>query len=193
MFFMNLLVLYTLSNWLPTLMHTDGLSIRTASIATTVYQLAGTVGGLAIARLCDLRPGAPVLTATFLAAAASLWLLGMSGGELIVTLLAVTACGFFVIGGQNAANAFVGGFYPPGLRATGLGWAHGIGRFGSIAGPLVAGGLFAAGATPAIVFKLCAVPAAVAALSVLTVGRLRAGHDAGADRAAGSARRQPVP
>jgi AAHS family 4-hydroxybenzoate transporter-like MFS transporter len=172
-YFLNLLVLYTLSNWLPTLVHGAGLSIAAASIATTCYQLAGTVGGLAIAWVCDQRPAIRVLAASFLAAGTSVWLLGVAGGERAVVFATAAAAGFFVVGGQNAFAAFVGGFYPSGLKATGLGWAVGVGRLGSVLGPLLAGGLFLVGATPATVFRLCAIPAALAALSVLAVGALR--------------------
>ena len=172
-YFLNLLVLYTLSNWLPTLIHADGQSIATASIATTGYQLAGTAGGLAIARLCDLLQPTRVLACSFVAAGIAVWLLSVAGGGPVAIFAAAAAAGFFVVGGQNAFSAFVGGYYPSGLRATGTGWAQGVGRFGSVLGPLLAGGLFVLGATPATVFKLCAGPAAIAAVSILLVGAIR--------------------
>jgi MFS family permease len=39
--------------------------------------------------------------------------------------------------------AFVGQVYPAWSRATGLGWAAGVGRIGAIVGPIVIGALLA--------------------------------------------------
>jgi hypothetical protein len=36
-------------------------------------------------------------------------------------------------------NALAASFHPTSIRSTGVGWALGVGRIGSIAGPLVAG------------------------------------------------------
>ena len=52
--------------------------------------------------------------------------------------------GLFIVGGQVSLNALSSYMYPTHIRSTGVGWALGIGRLGSIVGPLVAGALVAA-------------------------------------------------
>ncbi|MEO6185248.1 MAG: MFS transporter, partial [Steroidobacteraceae bacterium] len=50
---------------------------------------------------------------------------------------AVTMAGFGIIGCQGVLNASAGLIYPVSCRPTGVGAALGIGRIGSLSGPLV--------------------------------------------------------
>ena len=52
-FFMSLLVVYLLSSWLPTLINSSGVSLKTASLITAMFQVGGTVGAVAIGRMMD--------------------------------------------------------------------------------------------------------------------------------------------
>jgi AAHS family 4-hydroxybenzoate transporter-like MFS transporter len=45
--------------------------------------------------------------------------------------------GVSVQGAQAGLNALVAAYYPTSVRSTGLGWALGIGRVGSIIGPML--------------------------------------------------------
>jgi AAHS family 4-hydroxybenzoate transporter-like MFS transporter len=54
-------------------------------------------------------------------------------------MLGAFFAGIFVIGGQVSLNALASFIYPTHIRSTGVGWALGIGRIGSIAGPILAG------------------------------------------------------
>ena len=52
---------------------------------------------------------------------------------LLVALVLVAGFGGF--GTQNVLNDFIARFYPTSHRASGLGWALGVGRVGGIVGP----------------------------------------------------------
>ena len=52
-------------------------------------------------------------------------------------LTATFFAGFFVLGIQSSINAIGALIYPTSLRANGSGWELGLGRIGSIVGPLV--------------------------------------------------------
>ena len=52
-------------------------------------------------------------------------------------LIATFFAGFFVLGIQSGINVIGALVYPTSLRANGSGWELGIGRIGSIVGPLV--------------------------------------------------------
>jgi MFS family permease len=52
--------------------------------------------------------------------------------------------GFFLVGGQIGLNSIAGTIYPTDIRSTGAGWALGIGRIGSILGPVLGGILISA-------------------------------------------------
>jgi AAHS family 3-hydroxyphenylpropionic acid transporter len=59
--------------------------------------------------------------------------------------------------------------YPTSVRATGVGAAVAIGRLGSVAGPLAAGQILAAGAGTTGVLLATSPGLVIAALSILTV------------------------
>jgi MFS family permease len=69
--------------------------------------------------------------------------------------------------------AFVGQVYPAWSRATGLGWAAGVGRIGAIVGPIVIGALLAGDRGYPWGFYVFAGVAALAAGMVLIVGHPR--------------------
>jgi MFS transporter, AAHS family, 4-hydroxybenzoate transporter len=47
--------------------------------------------------------------------------------------------GFLTISAQVGMNATAAGIYPTDIRATGVGWALGLGRVGAITGPVIGG------------------------------------------------------
>jgi hypothetical protein len=65
------------------------------------------------------------------------------------------------------ANALSAAFYPTPYRATGVAWANGIGRSGSILGSLLGGILLGFGWLATTVYALVAIPAAIAAAGML--------------------------
>ena len=171
LYFMNLMVLYTLSNWLPTIITGAGLSLGTANFATSFYQLAGVFGALLISLFCDKFGSRVILPVIFLGASASCFLIGSAGVNPTLVVAAISAAGFCVVGGQSAANAFVGNYYPSQIRATGIGWALGVGRLGTILGSYVIGSLISAGAEAHTLFEICAIPGLFAALAIWLVAR----------------------
>ena len=87
--------------------------------------------------------------------------------------LAAFAAGFCVSGGQVGANALSAAFYPTPYRATGVSWANGIGRGGSIVGSLLGGVLLGFGWPATTVYALVAIPAVISALALLALGIVR--------------------
>ena len=67
-----------------------------------------------------------------------------------------------------------GGVYPTWIRASGVGWALGIGRVGSIVGPLVGGMLLTMKWSTASVFMAAAAAAMCAALASFSLAGSRA-------------------
>ena len=64
--------------------------------------------------------------------------------------------------------------YPVSLRSTGLGWALGVGRVGSIIGPTVGGLMLATAADPRSVYLACILPAAVGFIAIAWLERVSA-------------------
>jgi AAHS family 4-hydroxybenzoate transporter-like MFS transporter len=169
MFFMNLLNLWFLNNWLPTIMTDAGITIETASLITSLFQIGGLVGSLALAGLIGRRLSFKVLAATYLAAAVFIFLIGNAGASIPFLVLTVFASGMGVIGGQTCSNALSADYYPTAIRATGVGWSLGVGRIGSILGPILGGFLLDYGGTARHVFWAAAIPALIATGAAMAV------------------------
>ncbi|SKC62259.1 MFS transporter [Paraburkholderia hospita] len=167
--FMNLIDLYFLSNWLPTVMRDAGYSPSTAVIVGTVLQTGGVVGTLLLGWFIERFGFVRVLFACFALGALSVGAIGAVSHALAWLLVVVFAGGFCIVGGQPAINALAGHFYPTTLRSTGIGWSLGIGRIGSVIGPLVGGQLIALNWSNAQLFHAAALPVLCSALLVLTL------------------------
>jgi AAHS family 4-hydroxybenzoate transporter-like MFS transporter len=171
-FFSNLLMLYFLINWLPSVLQQAGMPIERAIIATVVLNAGGIVGGLALGRVVDRRGPFAVLTGAYGAAALFVAAIGVGGLGMIAALMStIFVAGFFVIGSQFCMNALAAGFYPTAVRSTGVGWALGIGRIGSIVGPVVGGLVISLGWSTEQLFVAAAAPAVAAAIAVFLIGQ----------------------
>ena len=162
MFFMNLLDLYFLNSWLPTVMNDNGIKVETAIIITSFFQVGGAVGAILLGRVTDRYWSFSVLACTYLFAAICIFLIGESGVSIGLLMLSVTLAGFGVIGGQTSSNALTAEFYPTAIRSTGVGWALGIGRIGSIIGPTLGGALLSVGGQTRQIFWMASIPVLVA-------------------------------
>ena len=172
-YFANLLLLYFLASWLPTMINFSGLTIEAANLTTGVYQFSGLIGSVLLGWLADRARPQLVLCCGFLASAVALAGVSFSAHQEAGLVVCVFAAGFCVIGGQAALNGFAATFYPPEVRTTGQGWAVGIGRIGSIVGPLIGGFLIAANVAPPQVFRLCIAASLAAAGLVVFIARPR--------------------
>ncbi len=176
MFFVNLLELYFLANWLPTVAHNAGLSIQQALVATGLIHIGGIFGTLVLGRLIDKTNPYVVLGATYALGGVFVACIGLSASAVAMLMGATFCAGFCIVGAQISANALAANYYPTVMRATGVGWALGVGRIGSVLGPVVGGFLIAQQwATPAI-FAVGALPTLLATAAVLMVGRLAGGR-----------------
>nr|ART90185.1 4-hydroxybenzoate transporter [uncultured bacterium] len=172
-FFMNLLLLYFLVNWLPSLLRQAGISLDKAIIATVLLNAGGIAGSLVFARLIDRYGPYKILPVAYLAAAGFTTAIGLTTEAGFYPMMAVVMlAGFSVIGAQISINALAAGIYPMEMRATGVGWALGIGRAGSIVGPVVGGVLLAAGFSISTLFGIAAVPALIGGAAVLGLATL---------------------
>ena len=172
-FFMSLLDLYFLTNWLPTIISEAGIPVGRAALITAMYQVGGTVGTLLLGRLFDRFAPFFMLALTYLTAAIFVLLIGATGASLAALVLTVFGAGFCVVGGQIGANALTANSYPTAIRSTGVGWALGIGRIGSIIGPIIGGLLLSLRWPTRQIFLVAAIPVVIASVAALGIHFLR--------------------
>jgi len=146
-FFTNLMGIYFLVSWIPTLLVDAGYSIAKATTASVVLNFGGVFGLLGLGWIVS-RFGVPVryvIALALLVGSVHVALVGALATNLTLMLSAVFVAGLCVMGTQGQLFNLGSSLYPTEVRTTGLGWAVGIGRIGSVLGPLIGGALILIG------------------------------------------------
>jgi AAHS family 4-hydroxybenzoate transporter-like MFS transporter len=167
MFFMNLLALFFLNSWLPTVLHKAGLPQHLAIIIAALLHFGGIAGGLAIAPLCDRFNPYTVLAFAYILSGTFIAGIGISRNVALFAMATTFFAGFFTFGAQNTANAIAATRYPTAMRSSGIGWALGIGRIGQVVGPLIGGFLLSLQWGTSQILYVIAVPSIVAATAAV--------------------------
>jgi AAHS family 4-hydroxybenzoate transporter-like MFS transporter len=154
-----------------------GASVSVAVLIGSMLQVGGVVGTFALGSVID-RFSFRALALVYFGAVFAVGAIGQLGHSSMLVSIAIFAAGFCVVGGQIAANALTAGYYPTSVRATGVGWALGIGRVGSIIGPLVGGVLIDQKWSTGALFMTAAAAALCAALASLALSRIAAASSA---------------
>ena len=167
--FMNLLNLYFLASWLPTVVRDAGFSLSNAVLVGTTLQIGGTIGTLCLGWFIGRIGFIPVLGTSFTIACVSIAMIGQPAASLAFLFVVVFIAGLTVVGGQGAVNALAGTYYPTNLRSTGIGSGLGVGRIGAIIGPTLAGVLMGNNWAAHELFYAAAVPALVSAVVMFSL------------------------
>jgi AAHS family 3-hydroxyphenylpropionic acid transporter len=167
-YFFTLTVMYMLLNWLPSLLLEQGFTKPQAGMVQMLFNIGGAIGSLLGGVMLDRCNGVKVVLFVYAGVLAALAGLGMSVG-IVPMAIAGFAVGLFVMAAQLVLYALAPPSYPTSVRATGVGAAVAIGRLGSVAGPLAAGQILAAGAGTTGVLLATSPGLVIAALAILTV------------------------
>jgi len=169
--FLNVMNAYFISSWLPTVIRDAGYATSTAVLVGATVQTGGVLGTLLIAGILPRIGFIPVLAACFGTATISLALLGQPSLALGLIFVVAFFAGWGIFGGQPSLNALSATFYPTDLRSTGIGAGLGVGRFGAVFGPSLAGLLMARQWSTESMFYTFAVPALLATIAALLMTR----------------------
>lgn len=167
--FMNLLNLYFLGSWLPTVVKDAGYTTAIAVLVGTAVQVGGSVGTIPNGWLIDRFGFRRVLTIVFGVATLSIAMIGQPSLPLSMLFFASFMAGWCVPGGQPGVNSLAALYYPTYLRSTGIGASLGFGRIGAIVGPVAAGALLSNGWAHRELFLAAAVPALISAVATYSL------------------------
>jgi AAHS family benzoate transporter-like MFS transporter len=106
----------------------------------------------------------------FVSAALALLVASQSSSPAVLTA-AILVAGFGGMGTQNMFNDHVAQYYPPAVRATGLGWALAVGRIGAIIGPSYGAWAITVGGGLQFAALAFAVPAVLGAITAFLLPR----------------------
>ncbi|KKB34315.1 MFS transporter [Bacillus thermotolerans] len=162
-------VVYLLNSWMPQLLTSSGLTLAEASVTTSVFHIAGILGGPVVGWILD-KYGMVACSAFPIGGCIVMLLLGLPIEGMMLTML-VALAGFFVIGAQGILTISTPMFYPTSFRSKGNGTAMGIAKIGSIFGPIV-GGVLMAQLTLSQLFMFNGGIIAFGAILIITLGVL---------------------
>jgi AAHS family 4-hydroxybenzoate transporter-like MFS transporter len=171
-YFMNLMVLYFSFSWLPSVILATGLSVGVSTAAIVAFNVGGVLGSvfqgpimnkLGLHKVLAFQCGIAVLYAV---------VLGTMTLPAIGVVLATLVAGAVLIGIQAGLGGLAAETYPTEIRGTGSGWALGVGRLGSIAGPLIGGLMLSQHWSAQQIFLATALPNLLA-MAAIYAGRRR--------------------
>jgi MFS transporter, AAHS family, 4-hydroxybenzoate transporter len=166
-----LMSFFFVNSWLPLVLTSAHISLADAALATSVFQAAGTIGGLTLCRPID-KWGFVPLSIVYAFALIVTPLIGYAAHIEWLLMIVVFCSGFALFSLQFGINAVSGMIYSTSIRSNGSGWAFGVGRFGAIAGPIAAGVLLGMHMPIEHLFLYLAIPLAVATLASIVLARL---------------------
>ncbi|WEK46259.1 MAG: MFS transporter [Candidatus Andeanibacterium colombiense] len=163
---------YMLISWLPSLLTRSGYAAADAALATSLISFGGLVGGL--------------LSGFALARFGRAWIFTLYGcaALLIVTIPFVLGTpwlyainfvvGICIVGGYISNNAITSELYPASSRASGLGWAQGVGRSGGVITPLIVSLALQLNASLTQIVLLAAVFPLMSTIAAILLGKVSA-------------------
>jgi benzoate transport len=170
MFFCTMAAFYFSVSLTPRLLNAAGASTALGLAAGVLFNLGGIAGcgGFTLAAVrFDVHR---LQLASLLASAVLVAAFGIAVHNIDVALWTALLLGLITNAAMSGLYAVAPPLYPAAVRASGMGWAVGVGRLGAILAPILAGALHDAGWAPAQLYFLFAVPLVVAAIAMLGIG-----------------------
>jgi benzoate transport len=168
-YFLHITTFYFILKWVPKIVVDMGFAPAAAAGVLVWANVGGAAGG-AVLGLLTQRLGLKPLTilmlvgSTFMVAA-----FGHGQADLKQLSLICALAGFCTNGGVVGVYAVLARAFPTELRATGTGFAVGVGRGGAVIAPIIAGFLFHAGFGLQVVAIIMGAGSLVAALCLAMI------------------------
>ncbi len=160
-FFLCFSTLYFLLSWIPKLMEQTGYSAATGRYAFFLFNLGAVIGIFVLGTMATRWKLSNIVSVFLFASAVLMVVFAAAPNRLTLLLLITFLIGFLQQGGFVGLYAIAVKVYPTEIRSTGIGWSIGLGRFGAVAGPGIAGYLIAAGLDMSANYYVFAVPMAI--------------------------------
>lgn len=149
-FFLGMLVLYLLLNWTPMLLSSRGFTMAQIAAFQATLNIVGALVVMLASLALDGHRLVPIAIAAYVGSAVALLIVAkMPLGIGFAVAGAGALLGAAMLTAQSILYATAPRIYGDHVRGTGVGAAIGVGRAGSVTGPLLAGSVLSAGMAPA--------------------------------------------
>lgn len=157
---------YFLMSWIPKIVVDAGVSLERAIMVGMSINVGGLAGILWLGYR-SATSGLRFMITCFMTMAGTLMIVfGFLGNDIAPLLVVAIAMGFFAQAGFIGLYSVAARIYPTEVRATGIGWAIGLGRVGAIIGPSIAGILIGLGWQRSDYFLVLSIPFFIGALAI---------------------------
>jgi AAHS family 4-hydroxybenzoate transporter-like MFS transporter len=157
---------YFLMSWIPKIVVDAGVSLEKAIWVGMSINAGGLVGILWLGYR-SATSGLRFMITSFMTMAGALMIVfGFLGNEVSGLIIVAVAMGFFAQAGFIGLYSVAARLYPTEIRATGIGWAIGLGRVGAIIGPSMAGILIGLGWQRSDYFMVLSIPFFIGAMAI---------------------------
>ncbi len=164
--FMSMFGVYFLMSWIPKIIFDAGFPLEKAIWVGVCINAGGLLGILWLGYQSGKKGLRPMIV-TFLTTAGLLMMIfGSLDAGIVVLMISAAALGFFSQGGFIGLYSAAARLYATPVRATGIGWCIGIGRFGAIVGPGVGGIFIGLELQQSTYFSVLAIPFLIGACSM---------------------------
>lgn len=172
LFYLSFYLLWILFSWVPTLLKQSGATVQQYSMGFAFIHMGSVIACFCIGRCMSKFEKLNVVKFLFIGAFVSMLAFGyFSSSSFAIVIVVSIFTGMLVNGGNSSLMGLASSVYPSEVRATGIGWAYGIGKIGSLIAPVI-GGLYLSRNWS--VFKICAIngsSALVIAILVIVLQR----------------------
>ncbi len=141
LFFLSFYLLWILFSWVPKLLKDAGATTQEFSIGFAFIHLGSVIACLCIGRCMSKFNKLNVVKILFLGAFIALNAFGYfaSSPAFVIILIVSIFTGMLVNGGNSSLMGLASAVYPAEMRGSGIGFAYGIGKIGTLVAPLVGG------------------------------------------------------
>ena len=172
LFYLSFYLLWILFSWVPTLLKESGATVQQYSMGFAFIHMGSVIACFCIGRCMSKFNKLNVVKVLFVGAFIAMLAFGyFSSHSFFIVIIVSIFTGMLVNGGNSSLMGLASAVYPSEVRATGIGWAYGIGKIGSLIAPAI-GGLYLDRNWS--VFKICAIngsSALVIAIIVIVLQR----------------------
>lgn len=171
-YFAHIMTYYFILKWIPKIVVDMGFAAPLAGGVLVWANVGGAMGAVLLGLLTQRIGVKALVIGTMLIGAVAVVVFGRGQTDLYELSIIAACVGFFTNAGVVGLYAMFAQGFPTEMRASGTGFAIGIGRGGAALGPVVAGLLFQAGGSLQLVAIVMASGSLIGALALMRL-RLR--------------------
>jgi benzoate transport len=166
-YFLHIMTFYYALGWIPSIVASLGYPPAVGAAVSVWTNLGGIIGGTVLGYFARRFGLKPLTVFVMLATAGMLVIFGRTSPDLNSLKAVAFTFGFFLFGAMVGLYATLARVYPTHVRATGTGFAIGLGRVGGMLGPAIGGWLMTIGMSRPNITATMALGSFLAALVML--------------------------